>query len=80
MIDYSTALQIIADTVEALPAEAMALEDAMGAVVAESLPSPAAVPPFDNSAMDGFAVRSADTATATFCLGHPDPYAAACLL
>jgi molybdopterin molybdotransferase len=64
MINYSNALQIIVDTVAPLPAEATRLENAMGAVVATDLPSPAAVPPFDNSAMDGFAVRSVDTADA----------------
>jgi molybdopterin molybdotransferase len=61
MINYATAIRIIQDTAEALPAGPVALENAMGAVVAADLPSPAAVPPFDNSAMDGFAVRSADT-------------------
>ena len=65
MIEYSKALRIIVDTVAALPAQTIALESAMGAVVADDQPSPAAVPPFDNSAMDGFAVRSADVETAT---------------
>ena len=34
--------------------------DALGRVLAESLISPIAVPPHDNSAMDGYAVRKAD--------------------
>jgi molybdopterin molybdotransferase len=63
MIDYLKALDIIRDTVNPLPVTAVRLEDAMGAVVAADHPSPAAVPPFDNSAMDGFAVHSADTAS-----------------
>ena len=65
MIEYDKALKIIAATAEPLPVELVQLEDAMGAVVAADQPSPSAVPPFDNSAMDGFAVRSADTEKAS---------------
>ncbi len=65
MIDYNLALKIIVDTARLLPVETIQLEQAMGAVVATDQPSPAAVPPFDNSAMDGFAVRSVDTADAS---------------
>ena len=65
MIDYDQALKIIVDTARLLPVETIRLEQAMGAVVAADQPSPAAVPPFDNSAMDGFAVRSVDTADAS---------------
>jgi len=64
MIEYQNALRIIADTVAPLPVTSVRLEHTAGAVVAEDLINPAAVPPFDNSAMDGFAVRSADTAGA----------------
>ena len=35
--------------------------DAVGRVLAQDLLSPIASPPFDNSAMDGYALRSADT-------------------
>ncbi|WED24214.1 molybdopterin molybdotransferase MoeA [Vibrio sp. JC009] len=38
------------------------LEQATGYVLAEDLLSPIFVPPFDNSAMDGYAVRTADLA------------------
>jgi molybdopterin molybdotransferase len=42
--------------------EEVELEEALGRVLADpSIPAPIDVPPFDNSAMDGFAVRSADT-------------------
>jgi molybdopterin molybdotransferase len=41
-----------------LPAEPVALEDAAGRVLAADLRAAADVPRFDNSAMDGFAVRS----------------------
>ena len=65
MIDYKRALEIIVAHAEALPVAPVAVADAMGAVVAADRPSPNAVPPFDNSAMDGFAVRAADTAAAS---------------
>ncbi len=42
------------------PAE-VALQDALGTVLVEPVVAEEAVPPFDNSAMDGFAVRAADT-------------------
>jgi len=61
MIDYDKAIEIIIATAAALPVRQVSLSDAAGTVVAADLPSPNAVPPFDNSAMDGFAVRSADT-------------------
>jgi molybdenum cofactor synthesis domain-containing protein len=45
--------------------ERVALEDAHGRVLAEDLVAPADVPPFSRAAMDGYAVRAADTAGAT---------------
>ncbi len=41
------------------------LLDALGLVLAEDVVSPLVLPPFDNSAMDGFAVRAADVAGAS---------------
>jgi len=64
MIDYNRALEIIVATADALPIKQVLVADAAGAVVAADQPSPGAVPPFDNSAMDGFAVRSVDTKSA----------------
>ncbi len=40
------------------------LRDALGLVLAERVTAPEAVPPFPNTAMDGYAVRAADTAGA----------------
>ncbi len=65
MIDYQQALRIIETTVMPLSPVDVSLGQASGCVVAEDLPSPNAVPPFDNSAMDGFAVRAADTIAAS---------------
>lgn len=44
-----------------LDSEIIAYEHAVGRILAEQLVSPENVPHFENSAMDGFAVRSADT-------------------
>jgi molybdopterin molybdotransferase len=46
-----------------LPAEPRALLDALDAVLAADVISPMDLPPWDNSAMDGYAVRSADIST-----------------
>ena len=44
-----------------LGSEEVALDDSFRRVLAADILSPCALPPFDNSAMDGYAVRSADT-------------------
>ena len=43
--------------------EAVAMQSALGRVLAESINSLVDVPPLDNTSMDGYAVRCADTAT-----------------
>lgn len=43
-----------------LPVESPALEDCLGLALAEDVIAPHPVPPFDNSAVDGFAVRAED--------------------
>jgi len=45
--------------------EAVFLPDALGRVLAEPVVSTTALPPWDNSAMDGYAVRAADTSGAS---------------
>lgn len=45
--------------------KAVPLADALGLVTSVDIDAPEAVPPFDNTAMDGFAVRAADTTAAT---------------
>ncbi|MEA2518622.1 MAG: molybdopterin molybdotransferase [Chloroflexota bacterium] len=47
------------------PAEQAYLSEARGRILAEDVISLTALPPWDNSAMDGYAVRSADVAAAT---------------
>src|SRR5438445_9839491 len=48
----------------AVTAEKCLLADALGCVLAEDVVAPIDVPPFDRSNVDGFAVRSADLASA----------------
>jgi molybdenum cofactor synthesis domain-containing protein len=48
----------------ATPSEPRALADALGCALAEDVVAPIDVPPFDRSNVDGFAVRSADLASA----------------
>jgi len=59
MILYSDALDKLrqAATRRVVRTERVALAAAVGRVVREEVTSPEAVPPFDNSAMDGFALR-----------------------
>ncbi|MFC4008429.1 gephyrin-like molybdotransferase Glp [Nonomuraea purpurea] len=47
-------------TVRPLAPLELELEQALGTTLAEEITSPVPLPPFDNSAMDGYAVRSAD--------------------
>lgn len=58
------ALEAILGRVKQLPVERIALLDSLGRVLAEDVAADIAVPPFDNSAVDGYAVRAADTAGA----------------
>jgi putative molybdopterin biosynthesis protein len=48
-----------------LPGEPRKLADALGSALSEDVVAPIDVPPFDRSNVDGFAVRSADLATAS---------------
>jgi molybdopterin molybdotransferase len=52
----------IAALAEPLPEQVLPLDRAVGRVLARSVSSPIDIPGFDRSAMDGWAVRSADTA------------------
>lgn len=49
----------------ARPVETVALLEARGRIVAGSVVAPEALPSFDNSAMDGYAVRAVEVAAAT---------------
>ena len=60
MATCSEALQLILDSVAPLPTRSIGLFDALGLVLAETIVSPETVPPFTNSAMDGYALRADD--------------------
>jgi len=65
MIEVREALDRVLRDVRRLEGEMVALPAALGRVVAEEVRSAREVPPFRNSAMDGFAVRAADIAGAS---------------
>ncbi|MFQ6675586.1 MAG: gephyrin-like molybdotransferase Glp [Fidelibacterota bacterium] len=64
MITVETAHALIRNSIPAPRVTAVAAADAAGWVVAKDIPAPFPLPRFDNSAMDGFAVRWEDTRTA----------------
>ena len=60
MITPEEALELVIRTVEPLPEVEIALENALGLVLAEDILADRDYPPFARSMMDGFAVRLAD--------------------
>ncbi len=64
MIPLAEARAHVLDRTTVRPPEAVPVADALGLVLAEEVRATEPVPPFANTAMDGFAVRSADTADA----------------
>ncbi|HEY9900752.1 MAG TPA: gephyrin-like molybdotransferase Glp [Pantanalinema sp.] len=65
MIPVEEARRLILSTVSPMPGVRTPLLQALGRVLAEPVDSPHAHPPFDNSAMDGYAVRAEDLALAS---------------
>src|SRR3989338_8712289 len=65
MLSFSEAQRIVLERAEPLGVEECLLSASIGRVSSEDLMAPATLPPFDNSAMDGYAVRSSDTVGAT---------------
>jgi molybdopterin molybdotransferase len=61
MISIDEALQRVLAEAQPLQAEESSVPDALGQALAEDVFAPHDVPPFDNSAMDGFAVNAAET-------------------
>ena len=61
MISVEQALDKILSYVDVLEAEDSPILDCLGQVLAEDVSSSINVPPLDNSAMDGYAVKSRDT-------------------
>ena len=59
------ARHLVLERVRPLGTEAVPLPEALGLILADDVASFDPVPGFDNSAMDGFAVRAADTSSAS---------------
>lgn len=68
MIPLDEAVARVRGAVERLHPRAVPLDDALGCVLSVPIASDVLVPPFANTAMDGFAVRAADTAGAPVTL------------
>src|SRR5436190_18370699 len=78
LVSLAEAQRAILDRVEALPAETVPLAEAGGRVLAEDARARVDLPPFDSSAMDGFALRSGETpgslpVVARVAAGRPAP-------
>lgn len=61
MLSVEQAQDRVLERIERLAAEPVAVLEALGCVLADDIVSDIDVAPFDNSAMDGYAVRAADT-------------------
>lgn len=64
LTEIEEARRLVLERVAPLEAEPVAVAEALGRVLAERVTSADPVPGFANSAMDGYAVRAADTAAA----------------
>ena len=65
MISVEEALERILSYVSVLEPEEKPILEALGQVLAEDVVSAIDIPPLDNTAMDGYAVRAADTESAS---------------
>jgi molybdopterin molybdotransferase len=68
LIPVDEALAIVLAHTPSLPDEEVLLTDALGRVLARPVAADHDMPPFDRSAMDGYAVRAADVAHAPVVL------------
>ena len=78
LLTFEEALACILERAKPLASEVVPLEEAVGRVVAEPAHARADLPPFPSSAMDGFAVRGAETPgtlpiSARVAAGSPSP-------
>jgi molybdopterin molybdotransferase len=65
LISVDEARRIILSKIEKLGSEEIPILEALGRVLDEDVLAEADIPPFNNSAMDGYAVRAADVSGAT---------------
>ncbi len=64
MISVDTAVKIVTDITAPLPPKTVPFESALGLCLAQDVQSDIDMPPFNRSAMDGYAVIAEDTTTA----------------
>ncbi len=60
LVEYPEAERLVLDNTHRLPVEETPLGDSLGLALAEDLSATVDSPPFDNSAVDGYAVRNVD--------------------
>ncbi len=60
MVSFDSALHTVLSRARPLPRELVRLEQGLGRVLACEVRAPLDLPPFDNSAMDGYALRAED--------------------
>lgn len=65
MIPVEEAVEMILDNISPIDSEEVAIVEGLGRVVADDMTTDIDLAPFANTAMDGFAVRAEDLATAT---------------
>jgi len=65
MLELEQAREKILAAISPLPAESISLSEAGGRILAQKIICPTDLPNFDNSAMDGFAIRSTDLISAS---------------
>jgi molybdopterin molybdotransferase len=61
LIDHPEAVRLVLENTPRLPVACVPLVEARGLALAEDVTARFDSPPFDNSAVDGYAVRSVDT-------------------
>jgi molybdopterin molybdotransferase len=70
LLTIDEALQLVLAHARSLESEEVAVRDAAGRVLAADATAAVDLPPFDSSAMDGYAVRAADTPGELRVVGH----------
>jgi molybdopterin molybdotransferase len=65
MVSVEEALEKILSRIRPLGVEKVSILDALGRIIAEDIDTPRDIPPFDNSGMDGYAVKFKDVKNAS---------------
>jgi molybdopterin molybdotransferase len=64
-LSLDEAMQRVLEQATDLGVESLPIDNALGRILAQNIHAPSTLPPLDNSAMDGYAVRSSDLGTAS---------------